>query len=214
MAEAKVNPTTVTSYLENARELARDEQARGQSLKSRASWSLGFQGLILTLVLTVLGDLAAGTHLGPSLTPVAAAIGVIAVAILLDSARWALKALSIVDIWHVGTEETDSYPSHEFVGKETVVAEGEMLRGWVHQFHDERDANNVKARELQTAFRRLGLSFLVLAALIATVALHGFGVDGREEIHTQEPTKAGTQAPGTSALALPSSTRRADRQEP
>jgi hypothetical protein len=176
MDKDKINPATVASYLENARELARDEQARGQSLKTRASWLLGFLGLVLTLVLTVIGGLATGDDLGPCLTPVAAAIGVIAVAVLLDSARWALKALSIAQIWHVGIAETDRYPSEEFVSKETVIAEGEMLQGWVRQFREERAANDIKATQLETAFARLAVSFLVLAALIATVSLHAFGV--------------------------------------
>jgi hypothetical protein len=162
--------------LENARELARDEQARGQSLKTRASWSLGFQGLIVTLVLPVIGDLATGSDLGPGLTPIAAAIGLIAIVILLDSARLSLKALSIVQMWHVNPEETDRYPTDGFIAKETAIAEGEMLHGWVRQFREEREANNIKAEQLGVALRRLAHGIAVLAALIFIVSLHAFGV--------------------------------------
>lgn len=176
VTKPKVNAETVNSLLANVRELARDEQARGQSLKTRASWALGFQGVVLALVLTVVGDLAIDTKLGPCLSPIAGAFGLIAALVLLDSARWSMRALRVEQMWHVGPEETDKYPTYEYIGKKPEVAEGEMIKGWSRQFREERAINNDKADQLEKGLFRLNLSFVVLAALLATVALRTFGV--------------------------------------
>ncbi len=175
LVEPRIEPETVEALLDNARALADGEQERGASLKQRAGWLLGFIGVTLSLVLAQTREFAR-SDLGGVGKPVAAALVLIALCFILDAARWALRTLSVVKLWHVDPEEAQRYPSWAYVGKRPEVARGEMLQGWVRQFADERPANDIKAEELQRAFRRLAVGIAVLAAVGVIVSARAFGV--------------------------------------
>lgn len=175
LIEPHIEPETVEALLENAKALADGEQERGASLKQRAGWLLGFIGVTLSLLLAQTREFAR-SDLGGVGKPAAAALVLIALCFILDAARWALRTLSVVKLWHVDPDEAQRYPSWAYIGKPPEVARGEMLHGWVRQFADERPANDVKAEELQRAFRRLAIGIAVLAAVGTIVSARAFGV--------------------------------------
>ena len=117
--------------------------------------------------------MAAGGSVG---TPVAALIALAAVVVILLSARPALRALDVVELWHVGEREARDYPKNRFIRKPVTQARGEMLQGWVRQFCEEREANNEKADDLACAVRRLSGAFVILAGLLIIVCVRAFGV--------------------------------------
>lgn len=168
-------PETVEALLENAKALADGEQDRGASLKQRAGWLLGFIGVTLSLLL---GQARAFAHsdLGSVGKPLAAALVLVALVFILDAARWALRTLAVVPLWHVDAREALQYPNWGSITKKPEVARGEMLQGWVRQFADERPANDRKAQELQRAFRRLTYGVVILAGVAVIVSLRAFGV--------------------------------------
>lgn len=175
LIEPHIKPETVEALLENAKALADDEQERGASLKQRAGWLLGFLGVMLSLLLGQARELMR-TDLGSVGKPLAAALVLIALVLIVDAARWALRTLSVVELWHVGPEEARRYPTYRYIGKQPEVARGEMLQGWVRQFADERPANDRKAQELQRAFRRLTFGIGVLAAVALILSARVFGL--------------------------------------
>lgn len=171
----KMEPETVAALLENAKSLAADEQERGASLKQRAGWLLGLLGVTLTLLATQAREFGR-SDLGAVGTPLAAVLVLVALVCILNAARWALRTLEVVSIWHVHVNEAKRYPTWAYISKAPEVARGEMLQGWVRQFADERPANDAKATQLQRAFANLTAGICVLAATALIVCLRAFGV--------------------------------------
>jgi hypothetical protein len=170
-----MQPATVEALLENAKALAAGEQERGVSLKQRAGWLLGLLGVTLTLLATQAREFGR-SDLGAVGTPLAAGLVLIALACILNAARWALRTLEVVSIWHVHVDEAKRYPTWAYISKAPEVARGEMLHGWVKQFADERPANDAKATHLQRAFANLTAGICVLAATALIVCLRAFGI--------------------------------------
>jgi hypothetical protein len=154
LVEPRIEPETVTALLENAKALADGEERRGDSLKQRAGWLRGFLGVMLTVLLMQAREFSR-SDLGSVGKPLSAALVLVALVVLIDAARLALRTLSVVNLWHIGPDETTHYPSYRFIGKPPAEARGEMLQGWARQFAEERPANDIKAEQLQGAFRRL-----------------------------------------------------------
>jgi hypothetical protein len=107
---AVIVPETVEALLENAKALADGEQDRGASLKQRAGWLLGFIGVTLSLLLGQAREFA-HSDLGSVGKPLAAALVLVALVFILDAARWALKTLAVVRLWHVDAREAMRYPN-------------------------------------------------------------------------------------------------------
>jgi hypothetical protein len=63
-----------------------------------------------------------------------AALVLVALALILDAARWALRTLAIVNPWHVDASEAMQYPNWRHISKAPEIARGELLRGWDRQF--------------------------------------------------------------------------------
>lgn len=175
LIQGKIEPETVVALLANAQALAGGEQERGDSLKQRAGVLLGFLAVILTVLLTQAREFAR-SDLGAVGKPLAAALVLIALVFVLDAARCALQTLALVELWHVDVKEAERYASWAFIGKAPEVARGEMLRGWVRQFADERPANDLKAKQLRRAFSRLTTGVVVLAGLALIVCGRAFGL--------------------------------------
>ena len=175
LVAAKMKPETVEALLDNAKALAAGEQERGGSLKQRAGWLLGLLGVTLTLLATQAREFGR-SDLGAVGTPLAAGLVLIALVFILNAARWALRTLEVVSIWHVHVDEAKRYPTWAYISKAPEVARGEMLHGWVKQFADERPANDAKATQLQRAFANLTAGICVLAATALIVCLRAFGV--------------------------------------
>lgn len=175
LTAADVQGETVEALLENAKVLAHDEETRGVSLKQRAAWLVGFQGVILGIVLSKATSFAEGGW-GAVGTPLAGVATLLAVFAILHSVRPALRVLGVVQLWHVRADVVRSYPTYGFICKSPTQARGEMLHGWARQFAEERAANDNKATELEEAFRRITGAFLVLAALVLIVCARTLGL--------------------------------------
>jgi hypothetical protein len=172
---AVINGATVEAYLTNAKALANDEETRGASLKQRAGLLLGFEGVMLGILLTQASQLTSD-RLGAVGTPIAGVLVAVGVLLLIDAARYALQTLSIVKVWHVGPEESDRYCTYEFLAKDVAIAQGEMLRGWTRQFSEARTANDGKAEQLQVSFTRLLLSMGTLSGVALIACIRALGV--------------------------------------
>lgn len=166
----EVNPATVSTLLATVRDLLHAEQAREQSLLSRASSLAGFAGLLIPVSIAG-GAGIFSLKLGVSWQD--AAFSILAIGLL---ALGTTIGLAVIGVNHpreavgIAIAEVEQYPSFAFVSQQPAFVEGRTMRGLIEVLATERKRNNSRA----TSLRRANLFFMgSMVAFVAVGAILG-----------------------------------------
>lgn len=166
-----INQSTVETLFEDVREHLKFEDAREQSINTRAGGLAGFVGIVVAIT-TGLGKLAldldpsrlaavlAGFAFGVTMLALMAALGIAIVKVLLPQESSAISMKRI-----------ESYPTWAYISRDQVMAQGEIMRGWINALARDRQRNSLKAKWLRRAYIAflVGMARLVLLAVILGV---------------------------------------------
>jgi hypothetical protein len=167
-------PETVEELRNAVRDLVKDEDARAESLNSRASGLTGFVGLILSVAAAAgaIGGRAttAGLHQWSRVVvgvSVAAALLALVAAVFVSVVKVLLPRPGIA----ISMEEVERYPLSESVSQDKVMIQGRLMWGFIESLKRERQLNDSKARCLKFSYIAVcvGLSLVSLAGTTAIV---------------------------------------------
>jgi hypothetical protein len=150
-----------------------EEEARAASLNSRGSGLTGFVGIILSIAAAVgtLGGNAA------SLRDLHHAVRVL-VGVLLATALFLLILAIIFVVWKVllpkegytvDLSEIERFPTFEYISRQRVQVQGDLMLGLVTALEADRRRNDDKATWLGRSYKTVCLG-LILVALAGTSA--------------------------------------------
>jgi hypothetical protein len=167
-------PESVEELRNAVRDLVKDEDARAQSLNTRASGLTGFVGLILSVAAAAGaiggGGTTAGLHHWPRVVvgvSVAAALLALIAAVFVAVVKVLLPSPGIT----ISMEEVERYPLPESVSQDKVMIQGRLMWGFVDALRRERRRNESKAHWLKLSYIAVcvGLGFVSLAGTTAIV---------------------------------------------
>ena len=178
---ATIDPETLRTLRDAARELLSDEDRRSDSLTARGTALTGFVGVVLSLSAAVVGTLGLATSEARLDRWATAVVGG-----LLTSALVSLMAAVGIVVWTVirpfpGTTislgDTERWTQPEFTQLEAVVVYAYLTNGYRQALRSERHRNNRKARWLTRAYLivSLGLAFVAVSAALAIVDRYVIG---------------------------------------
>lgn len=162
-------PESVEELRNAVRDLLKDEDARAQSLNTRASGLTGFVGLILSVAA------AAGAVGGRGTTAdlhhwsriviggsVAGALLALVAAVFVSVVKVLLPSPGVT----ISIEEVERYPLPESVSLDKVIIQGRLMWGFVDALKRERQRNESKAGWLK-------FSYIVVCVGLGLVSLAG-----------------------------------------
>lgn len=169
--QPQISEESVGALLETVRGFLKDEDGREQGLNTRAGGLAGFVGIIVSIT-TAAGKLAVDEDPSCTATVLGAIAFVVAIGALLTSLIIAVtKILVPQEGAAISMETIERYPTWEYISKDKVMVEGELLRGVITALAKDRQRNSSKATWLRRAYTALLVGVAGLAAFGAILAI-------------------------------------------
>lgn len=172
---AGIKEDTVSTLLDEVREQLKAEDAREQSLNTRAGGLAGFVAVIVALT-SGLGKLALDADLssrGALLVGIAFGLTLAALSTALGFA--VLRVLIPQEAAAISIQRIEQYPTWAYITKDDVMVRGEIMRGWISALAKDRQRNSSKAKWLRVAYIALLIATLGLVLIGAILAIDAAG---------------------------------------
>ena len=167
-----INPETVEVGLENARWVLADEQARGQSLQTRASGLAGFAGIIISLLAAAVVTAAQRHDLTEGQRTVVTAFLAYGLVLLIAAiAMLLLGVLATRQIEVTAVSELELYAKRTFMTHSPAWAQGRITSTLVKALAAERAQNNRRVRWLNSGATAVVAALVFVAAGAVTLLL-------------------------------------------
>jgi hypothetical protein len=166
------DPETVDALVDEAKYHAQFEENRLAATNQRASWLLGFGGVILALAANQAREMLNQSQLlGPAGRPIAAVALLVGILLVVASIGLALSVIWRAKSWEWNREEIDDLANDDSVQRSRAVAQGTFLRGLLARILAERDGYSELRRRLTWAFATLAAGLAAIAVQIGVYAV-------------------------------------------
>jgi hypothetical protein len=171
-SKSQYDAETVDAVVDEAKYHAEFEENRLTATNQRASWLLGFGGVILALAANQAREMLNQSrllgHVGRPLAAIALLAGV---ALLIVSIGLALSVIWRAKSWEWNREEIGDLANTSSVQRPRAVAQGTFLRGLLTRILAERDGYGELRRRLTWAFATLAAGLAAIAVNIGVYAV-------------------------------------------